>query len=800
MPKIRFDQEAQQEAAKLLVKVVDENQIAIKGARVRLVQGGTLSVLKGETDFTGQYEFVGLTPGHYQVQVEKKGFYTLIRDKVRVSGSASLEITLNHYQEIADVVDVVYSPPSIDPTKTASRESLDAEEILNLPYPTTRDIRNALRFFPGMVQDNSGQVHLNGSASYQILNQLDGFNITHPVSGLLQLRFSPDAVRSIHVLGGRYSAEYGKGSGGVLGFETGMGDDHYRFSATNFIPDFQSRDGIHLNTWTPRVNFSGPLRKERAWFFVSLQGEYNLDIVRELPPGADQNRSWRWNNLSKLQINLSPSNILTTSFLTNSFHSDHAGLSRFDPLETSRDRKERAYLFTLKDQLYLSGTLLEVGFAVNEFRTDEQPLGDSPYRIHPGGTSGNFFKQSREQNRRLQWISNLTFPTTQWQGRHEFKVGADIDRITLDQSVERRPILILRGDDTLSRKTTFIGSSDIVRNNWELALFAQDRWSLSDRLLVELGLRLDWDAIIRQPLVSPRFASSYLLNGETKIMAGLGIFYDATNLAIIGRPSAGQRFDVFYAGDGQSPLQPPIETGFVVKESTLRAPRFFNWSVGLEQELAASIYLSAEFQQKRGRDGFTFIPRRVDPSSPLTIFELHNLGKDRYNAIQVTLRRTFKGESTFFASYTRSKSRSNSVLDFDIDNPFFGPQAGGPLPWDTPNRLISWGWLPLLKSFKLAYSLEWRDGYPFSLVNEDQELVGPPNSRRFPAYFSLNVHVERRIHLLGRHWAVRGGFNNLTGRENATVVNNNVDSPGFLTLGAVQGRALVFRLRLLGRN
>ena len=104
------------------------------------------------------------------------------------------------------------------------------------------------------------------------------------------------------------------------------------------------------------------------------------------------------------------------------------------------------------------------------------------------------------------------------------------------------------------------------------------------------------------------------------------------------------------------------------------------------------------------------------------------------------------------------------------------------------------------KDLQLAYSLEWRDGFPFSLVNEDQALVGLPNSQRFPDYFSLNIHVERRIRLLGRHWALRVGFNDVTGRENPTVVDNNVDSPNFMTFGAAQGRALVARLRLIGRT
>jgi hypothetical protein len=85
-------------------------------------------------------------------------------------------------------------------------------------------------------------------------------------------------------------------------------------------------------------------------------------------------------------------------------------------------------------------------------------------------------------------------------------------------------------------------------------------------------------------------------------------------------------------------------------------------------------------------------------------------------------------------------------------------------------------------------------------VNQDQRRVGPPGSRRFPDYFALNLSVERRIHVFGFQWAVRAGLDNATNRHNPSFVNNNVNSPQYLTFGGIQGRALVARLRLLGEK
>jgi hypothetical protein len=143
---------------------------------------------------------------------------------------------------------------------------------------------------------------------------------------------------------------------------------------------------------------------------------------------------------------------------------------------------------------------------------------------------------------------------------------------------------------------------------------------------------------------------------------------------------------------------------------------------------------------------------------------------------------------------------SNAVLDFSVNNPVFSQQAGGRLPWDSPSRFLTWGVVPVGKGFDIAYSLDWRDGYPFSVFNQNQQLVGPPSSYRFPAYFSLDVFLERRLRLLGFWWDARAGFNDITNRHNPTAVDNNVDSSGFLTFGGVDGETFTGRLRLLGRK
>ena len=156
-------------------------------------------------------------------------------------------------------------------------------------------------------------------------------------------------------------------------------------------------------------------------------------------------------------------------------------------------------------------------------------------------------------------------------------------------------------------------------------------------------------------------------------------------------------------------------------------------------------------------------------------------------------------------SYTHSRSLTNAVLGYSFDNLNYGLQGPGPYSWDTPNRVLLWGMaplpsLPLIHKLDLAYSLDWRTGYPFSIVNREQQYLQPLNNMRFPRFFSFSPYIEKRFTLHNYNLALRGGFDNVTSNRNPTAVNNNIDSPSFLTFSNFDRRAFVARVRFLGRK
>ena len=268
---------------------------------------------------------------------------------------------------------------------------------------------------------------------------------------------------------------------------------------------------------------------------------------------------------------------------------------------------------------------------------------------------------------------------------------------------------------------------------------------------------------------------------------------------LVARPSAGQRLD-YFLNDGS--VTSSVLTTFSANTRTLQEPRYLNWSLGFEQKLPGSINLKAEFLQRNGVRGLVYNALNGLPGGT---FVLENTREDRYHSFQVNLRRAFRHRYSVSGSYTRSSSRSNQVLDFNVDNPILSPQAAGPYSWDAPNRFLSWGIvpffkLPIIHELDIAYSLEARSGFPFNVTNDQQQLVEPPGSYRFPSYFALNLFVEKRFHAFGRYWALRGGFENITDHSNPAVVNSNVESPQFLVFSDFQGRAFTTRIRLLGKK
>jgi len=799
-------------------KAVDDNGLAVAGARIEVRSAQQSQPAVALSDPAGGFSFDLERPGDYQVRAEREGFFVFTAGSVTfLEGRNQLTIVLNHLQEFTESVEVTYSPPAIDPQQSSDRKQLNSMEILDVPYPAAHDLRKALPLFQGVVEDNAGRLHFNGGASDQTSFTLDGFNIADPVTGRFDSRVNIDSVRELELESSRFSVDKGRGSAGSLDIKTAMGDDRFRFSGTNFVPGVSTEKGLHINKWTPRFQVSGPIARGRAWFHNGFDTYYDKDLVYGLPAGEDATRSVTTSNLTRFQVNLTPANILTASVLLNYIDRYRNGLSFLEPVEATTNRRQNLYLGSIKDQIYFrGGALVELGFAETRSMTRDSPQGRQTYEILPWGKRGNYFADMTRHTTRRQWLASAVLPQFQAYGSHQLRVGVDAQQSAFSQLNQRHDYLVLRHDLSVARHVTFAGAGRLGKSNFELAQYAQDRWTPARDLLIETGLRADWDQLVRSVLLSPRVAVAWAPHqlADTKFSAGFGVFHDALTLGTLTQHQDQISLSTFYYPNG-TVQRGPVETAFLVDERTIRAPRYQTFSLSVERRLPWDFYGKASYVRRSGRHGFTFINQLetfggAAPEGGL--YRLSNSRNDRYDAVELTVRRTFRGQFEWLAGYTRSSARSDAVIDYSLENPIFAPQGPGPVAWDTPSRLLTWGWAPfpgrvlprllapLGRELNISYLVEYRTGFPFSLVNEEGILVGAPNSRRLPSYFSVNLHFEKKFRFLHYLWAWRFGLNNLTNNGNPNAVDNNVDSPTFLSYGRGQHRAFTVRLRFLGRK
>jgi hypothetical protein len=805
--------------------VLDENGVPVAAAQVKL-EDAVGHIYRTETDATGRFAIHNLSPGDYKAEVRKQGFFVLAGQAVTLRPENNeLSLILNHEQEIREQVQVTAPSNQIDTQDTTQSSSLSARDIRDIPIPNSHVLQESLVALPEVVQDHLDNLHVAGARSGETQYLMDGFEIGDPVNGALTSRFNVDATRAAEVQTGRIGAAYAHSGASILSLETPDGDDRWRFGTTNPGPGINIQQGVHLGNWYPRFTFSGPIERGRFWFSDSISVQHTFGIVKQLRPGPDTFEDWAGDNLLRLQYNFSPRHILHASLLYNRANDSNLGLDALDPQSTTTTADQRRGFVSLKDQVWLHETLFELGVAADDGVLDSTPQGSLPYILLINGTSGNYFQHLSQRGRRLQAVANVIAASRHWHGTHLLSAGANVAGLVFHQSAQRGEIDVLRAATPApnpmpctspatsgceERRTTFTGTATPQLSNTQAGAYAQDTWSFNKYLVLQAGLRTDWDRFTQSAMAAPRVSANVLPFGDdrAKFSLGWGIYNAPLNLALIGQAFDQQQVDTFYNSAGAVVPPSPVVSQFVLPAGGLQQPRFATTSAGWQEKFGRRTLVSLDLLARNGSHGFAFVDQQ--PSQPGGIFLLQDHRQDRYRSATLSVRHVFSESTEVYGAYTRSRAHSNEVLNPSLGSIFYAAQQPGPVAWDAPNRLLTWGWAPThIWSTQLSYFFEYRTGYPFSVVNLQQQLVGPPNSSRFPAYASLNLGLERKFAFRGYLWAARVEAVNILGRQNPDSVVNNIDAPTCTALirsgcfGAFaggQGRATTLRVRFVGRK
>lgn len=785
---------ATQEPARISGLVLDENDQAVEGAEV--VLHSAVIMRRTSTDGTGKFQFDPVPADPYTLDFNRTGFF-------RVSGYAldakpgpnEITVTLNHEYELRSQLDVLSSPHEIVPEQMRNEEQLAGYEIRDNPVPNSHDLQSALPALPGVVQDTTGQLHVAGARQEDTLYTLDGFQINNPATGVFDARLNVDSVREADMNTGRYGAQFPNAATGVLALQTTMGDDHRRFTITDFFPALSTQRGVHLGNWFPRVNFSGPIKTGRAWFSNAASLQHDFNLVTELPPGADISEQWSVDNLLRAQYNVTPSHSLQGNFLYNQSLSTNVGLNAFAPQSTTFDQHAHRYFVSGKDQITVGNGIVDVGAAYDTDHIDLVPQGSQLYVLTPTGPQGNYFVNQVQNSSRLQGLVNAIFSSRKWHGSHDLRFGLNFDRTHVDQLSTRGPVDVVQSDGATVRSTSFAGNGNVTASVAQGGAYAEDSWQIRRDVILQSTFRVDRNDFVRRFIPQPRFIVNWT-PGRSKFSLGWGLYYQPLYPSLLAQARDQSRLDVLLNAQGNSAV--PIDTSFQLG-SGLQQPFFnmssFQWERQWTERVSSSVHLMQRIQHH----GLSYEDVSANPL--LRTMQLTDGREDRYDSAQVTLRRSLRNGSDLMVDYTYSRARSNQIFTYSLEDLVLSTQAGGLLPWDTPNRVISrWSFPTKRGGLLFSYFVEYHTGFPFSAVNSQYVVVQTPDGFRYPAYFSLNLGVEKRFPFYGQQWAIRLAVVNATGHHNPNTVVNNVDAPNFGTFAGGQARAFTFRLRLVGRS
>jgi hypothetical protein len=792
-------------------RVLDENSAPVASARINVrAANGTW---QAQTDPAGAFTLALPGPGDYLFSVEREGYYRLTDHSVHIAGPQELALTINSVREVFQSVDVHGQPSPVDITQTHNQESLTGTEVNDIPYATPHSLKDSMHLLPGVVEDAGGGLHFDGSSENQVLYTLNEFNVSDPISGHYSALLAVEGIRSLDYSSGRYSPQFGNGSAGVLAISTENGTDKMHSTATNFIPGLDFNQGVQLGNWYPAVGVSGPIVRGRAWFSDTLESTYSTSVISGLPAGENTRHGWAGSNLLHTQVNLNPSNILLADFLVNVDNEGRVGLGPLDPVSTTTSAHSRVFFGSIKDQAYFGhGTLVEFGYGHYDTSLKQTPQGDSLYVFSPEGRSGNSFLNSTQSAARDQGLIHAHLPQFSFAGTHNFEAGFDADFLHYDADFRRTGYEVVGLDGQLLSETLFQGVGLIHASDTQLAAYLLDTWRISRRLQITAGFREDWDQLVSNPARSPRVGLSWapFADGNTRVSAGYALTHDAVTMDLLGRQNDQTALTIPYnSGIPGSPFE-YAATNFGAPTGPLALPRAANVTLGVDHRFHERFDIGAKYLRRRARDGFVFfdplnlnaIPSELPVlgAEPPGSYQLASLRRDDYDSVQFSVRQHLRGQYEWALTYTRSRALSNALLDYNTSESFQILPSLVPMPWDAPNRLLGYAYLPLpRKNWAVAILADARSGFPFSIEDQTGLISGPVDGHRYPFNFDLNVALERTMTIHGYRFALRGGINNLTGQTNPTAVNNTIGSPQFLQFLGNEGRHFVVRIRFFGR-
>src|SRR6266852_7057665 len=225
--------------------VIDPSGGAVSAATLQLVNEATHSTREVQSGSNGEYIFIEVPVGSYEIDVTVQGFKKYVRKGVALDLNQVLTVDIAlQIGGATDVVEVTGTPPVVDTTSTQLGAVVNERSSTQLPL-NQRDVYQLLQLQPGVQSqlgndlfygsDRAGVVTVNGgrgrSNNYTV-NGGDGNDLF--VNGPA-IEPSPDSIEEFRVITNNFDAEYGRNSGAVVNVVTKSGTNNLHGSFYEFF-------------------------------------------------------------------------------------------------------------------------------------------------------------------------------------------------------------------------------------------------------------------------------------------------------------------------------------------------------------------------------------------------------------------------------------------------------------------------------------------------------------------------------------------------------------------------------------
>jgi len=765
-----------------------DGKVRLPGVVVLLTGSGGESIGEAVTDETGHYRIEAPSSGIYRLKTNIEGFHPAEQPVELTEGNTrvvDLDLKLLEIEQTVDVTPTTDTPMNLA-RPLAPAESIDGR-ALSASAMSSGNVAAELRWLPG-VSAYGREWAIKGGRPNQIGLQVEAAQVVDPAAGTSPVQLPGDAVNSIQVLANPYAVEFGRFSSGVMIVSTRSGANKWSATLNNFLPGFILKRGsnpfhvIGIESLDPRVAIGGPIIKNRLFVAESAQFRYESGEVASRPQG-ERRVSKSLSSFTRFDYVVNSSNTLTGTFTLAPENSDSVNLSTFDPPESTADLTQRVYRFGVSDTAQLPHAMvLETLAHFTHYRTAVDGHGSATEMfLAPEGNSGIYYNKQDRRSDAWQVSATLSGFVGNFFGQHLFKGGVDVLHASYAGERQMRPVSILREDGTLTRRL-YAGPSAVQFATTDAAVFVQDRWHVSNRLLLEYGLRVERDGVFGRVNVIPRLGAAVALDEarNATIRGGWGYFYERTPLMAGAFSQLSNLSEAAYGPDGTSPLGPPV----VYRRSlgnSLETPRSTTWNIGYEQQLTPWASVRANHLQREGSHELVLDTTQQGAQGWI---QLASRGRSSYRDTEVGahLKRGTVLDVDFSYTHSSSLGDLNDAYGYYLTmtaNPVLRPNAFGPTDTDSPDRFVARGRASIGRDWVVELAGEIRTGVPYSAVNEQLEFVGERNSLRFPAKAIVDASVEHRFRI-GRFEPWIGlVFINALNSFVPIDVQRNIASPAF---------------------